>query len=395
MEAAGELGSFPFGQPNRVRPMRRPTGDPAALIVGVYPSAFHIAWSPPDDVDPRPPDVRQRPMISSLAVDVEPAVFWDGTDPSPADELERWKLTVGFDPATHGVVRVGNNGPSGSGLLNEILAPLGIDPANAAYTDAVPWFFVKGGPGSQGNAITERFNPIARRLGLVEGQLPKRPTARALVNIAASSPRRDRLRQEVLDAGAPLVVTLGQEALDVLRGVAHHLTGAPSRLDPHGYGSNADLIIGGRTFTLLPLAHPGFLRQTTHMKWRDALTRWKVRVVTDRVGRRRPTPDKALDQCSAAREELIEELNKVGVSGHRRIQVSGLVSTSGAHPDFHDGHQVLRVGDSYIDVTYMQVDSTSPQPWRIYDSLEELHLTWTIATDWETGVPEGVTADSA
>ena len=94
MEAAGELGSFPFGQPNRVRTMRRPEGDPAALIVGVYPSAFHIAWSPPDEFDPRPPDLRQRPMISSLAVDVEPTVFWDGTNPSPADELERWKLNV-------------------------------------------------------------------------------------------------------------------------------------------------------------------------------------------------------------------------------------------------------------------------------------------------------------
>ena len=40
------------------------------------------------------------------------------------------------------------------------------------------------------------------------------------------------------------------------------------------------------------------------------------------------------------------------------------------------------------------VDATSPQPWRIYDSLEELHFTWTIATDWETGEPEALSSNS-
>ena len=334
-------------------------------------------------------------MISSLAVDVEPTVFWDGTNPTPAEELERWKVAVGFDPTTHGTVRVGNNGPSGSGLVNEILAPLGIDPSNAAFTDAVPWFFVKSGPGSQGDAIREQFNPIARRLELVEGELPARPTTRALVELAASTRRRDGLRQEVLDADTRLVITLGQEALSALRSVADSVSGAPSRLTTHGYGTKAELVVAGRTCALLPLAHPGFLRQTTNREWRDALERWKIDVVVARVGRRRPTPEGSLNQCSAAREELIEELTKIGVREYRRIEVSGLRTSSSADPDLHEGHQLLQVGNRFADVTYMQIDTTSLQPWRIYGSLDELHLTWTSARDWTTGAPEVSRSDNA
>ena len=47
MDRQGDLGTFPFGRANRIRPMRKPRTQPDALIVGVYPSAFHIAWSAP------------------------------------------------------------------------------------------------------------------------------------------------------------------------------------------------------------------------------------------------------------------------------------------------------------------------------------------------------------
>lgn len=144
-------GTFPFGRPNTSRPMRRPmSGRARALVVGVYPSAFHIAWSPPARHDPRPAEDRARPLVSSLAVDVEPVVFWDGTAPTAADELTRWKEAVSFDDDHHGAASVGHNGPSGIGVVKEMLTPLGIDAAEAAFTDVVPWFFVKQGKGSQG-----------------------------------------------------------------------------------------------------------------------------------------------------------------------------------------------------------------------------------------------------
>lgn len=102
MDGESHHGVFPFGQPNRERPMRLPSGPVEALVVGVYPSAFHVSWSPPPKYDPRPDDSRRRPFISSLAVDVEPTVFWTGENPSPDDELVRWKQSVEFDPARHG-----------------------------------------------------------------------------------------------------------------------------------------------------------------------------------------------------------------------------------------------------------------------------------------------------
>lgn len=81
--------------------MRLPERRPEALLVGVYPSAFHVAYAPPGHSG--------RPLIGSLAVDVEPVVFWDGAAPTPAAEFERWLLDVGFDPEHHGAVRPGHN----------------------------------------------------------------------------------------------------------------------------------------------------------------------------------------------------------------------------------------------------------------------------------------------
>ena len=268
-------GLFPFGQPNTPRPMRLPVAhDPKALIVGVYPSAFHISWSPPDRFDTRDDAKKRHPLIGALAVDVEPVVFWDGVEPSPVAELQRWKAALGFDESVHGVATLGNNGPSGASLVKHILDPLGIDPASAAFTDVVPWFFVKKGANSQGEAMSTRFAPKAELIGVHEGSLPKRPTTRQLVEIAASDERRDSLRQEILDARAPLIITLGQEALDSVRAVADEITGVQARLQPGGYGRAGHVVIAGTRTTFMPLVHPGFRRQITDAQWRDALDSW-------------------------------------------------------------------------------------------------------------------------
>ena len=114
-------GRFPFGRPNSERPPRPAHGDAELLVIGVYPSAFHVAWSPPPAADPRDGSKRSRPFVGSLAVDVEPVVFWDGLNPSPADLLVQWKAMVKFDPERHGTVRLGTNGPSGAGLVEHYL----------------------------------------------------------------------------------------------------------------------------------------------------------------------------------------------------------------------------------------------------------------------------------
>jgi hypothetical protein len=283
MVQAGEVygsdfGQFPFGQLNRVRPMRRPSGEAHALVVGVYPSAFHIAWSPPSHLDPRLVTQRARPYIGSLAVDVEPIVFWNGQSPSPAELLEQWKVGVGFTDE-HGIATVGNNGPSGAGLVVNVLEPLGLDADDVAFTDAVPWFFVKDGAGSQGEAIRERFGPIAASIGAAQGSIPKRPTTRQLVELANGPLRRDALRAELVEAAEPLVITLGQEALDAIRAVADRCDGVQVRLAPSDdYGSRGHLVVGGHRMRLLPLVHPGFQRQTARQDWKEQLKRWDTSV---------------------------------------------------------------------------------------------------------------------
>ena len=272
----GQFGQFPFGRPNAVRPMRMPSTTVSALVVGVYPSAFHIAWSPPPHLDPRPVGDRRRPFIGSLAVDVETVVFWDGRTPSPTDLLAEWKAAVGFTEA-HGTATIGNNGPSGAGLVDNVLTPLGLSDDEVAFTDAVPWFFVKDGRGSQGAAIRERFEPIATAMASPLSTLPKRPSERQLVELVRGGPRRDTLRAEFVSAGAPLVITLGQEALDAVRAAADHYTGTQQRLAPtDDYGTCGGLVIDGHTMELLPLVHPGFQRQTTRPDWKHQLARWSA-----------------------------------------------------------------------------------------------------------------------
>ncbi|MEZ5296528.1 MAG: hypothetical protein R2697_09755 [Ilumatobacteraceae bacterium] len=263
------FGTFPFGRPNTERDPRMPDGRSAALVVGVYPSAFHVAWSPPGHAG-------RRALISSLAVDVEPTVFWDGKSPSPVELLNDWKMAVGFDADRHGTVRPGHNGPSGVGLEERILAPLGLTPSNVAFTDAVPWFFVKHGAGSQGAAIAERFAPWAERNRIDPGSLPKRPSIRDLPKLAGAEPRRTTLRHEIVSIGAPLVITLGQEALDAIRLIADDVAGAQPTLAPDGYGRIGALEIDGQRFDLLPVAHPGFLRQTKRPDWLAAFESWEA-----------------------------------------------------------------------------------------------------------------------
>jgi hypothetical protein len=207
-------------------------------------------------------------------------VFWDGDDPSPRDLLDRWREAVGFDDERHGTVRPGHNGPSGAGLAERILTPLGLSTADVAYTDAVPWFFVKHGCGSQGDAIRSRFAPVARQIGVHPGSLPERPTVKALPAIAAGPARRNTFRREILDIDAPVIISLGQEAIDALAAVADSCSGITSRLSPDSYGQPAEIVIEGVRRTVLPLAHPGFIRQTKDAAWVDAIAAWQRQPIT-------------------------------------------------------------------------------------------------------------------
>lgn len=78
-----------------------------------------------------------------------------------------------------------------------------------------------------------------------------------------------------MSIGAPLVITLGQEALAAIRCVADEVIGVQHMLAPDGYGRIGELGIDGRRFALLPVAHPGFLRQTKRPQWLAAFGHWE------------------------------------------------------------------------------------------------------------------------
>lgn len=206
-----DWGRFPFGQPNTVRPARMASRSEAA-IVGVYPSAWHVAWTAPPGLAGQ----GVKGSVAALAVDVEPTVFWDGSADDFAQRLEGWKHAVGFVEGRHGAISSrapSTNGSSGKKVVERYLAPLGIAAERATYTDVFPVFQVKTSNGSkreQGDAIRDEYDRIAAQLGVQPSSLPARIPKSKLPAVAAST-FGERLVADLSASEAPLVITLGDE----------------------------------------------------------------------------------------------------------------------------------------------------------------------------------------
>src|SRR5687768_878716 len=70
--------TFPFGAPVHRLAVRPPSSQVSAVVIGAYPSAFHVSWRTPSG-----------DRVAALPVDNEPVPFWDG---SGAEELfEEWR----------------------------------------------------------------------------------------------------------------------------------------------------------------------------------------------------------------------------------------------------------------------------------------------------------------
>ncbi|PPK70846.1 hypothetical protein V5P93_002708 [Actinokineospora auranticolor] len=250
---APAVGVYPFGLPVLRRTPRLPDADrAAALVLGVYPSALHVRWRRPG----------HRP-IASLAVDDEPTMFWTGDQTT---RIDQWRRRVDWRDAWGTVGPAGPGGGSGRLVMTDVLEPLGLDPCATYFTDCVPTYFVKTGP-RQTRAMNE-YDRFALTTGLPLARLPRRPAKPDLVRVALRTEGRELLRQ-IREADAPVVITLGKEAADILAG----LTGTdrvPFRVTGD-YGSTRVVPLGGRELRWIPLIHPG----TRHdVAWRNCHTRW-------------------------------------------------------------------------------------------------------------------------
>ena len=252
--------TFPFGLRSTPRPPRRPSGDVEVFVLGVYPSALHVRWTLPTW---SPAATR---VVGALAVADEPTVFWDGAD--AIARVEEWKASVGFRegdaPGDWGTATAAGNGTSGRSVRDRVLNPLGADVAATWFTDAVDRYFVKRGGATrqQGDVIDAVYQPFAAAAGLPSASIPQRPTPAQLVEIAATE-HRDRLRIELEEASARVVVTLGEEGRQVLLAIADFVSGPPLKpldsrtIAAERYGDPGQVKVGTWAATWHAVVHPG------------------------------------------------------------------------------------------------------------------------------------------
>jgi hypothetical protein len=294
-----QWGHFPFGRPNTVRPMRRPAdaGRAEALVIGVYPSAWHVHWTAPKYCR----HLCHHGHISALAVDVEPEVFWDGNANDFSDRVSRWKSAVGFvegdEHGCHGHIAPdppAANGSSGAKVIQHYLEPLGVPVERSGLTDIFPVFMVKNSPlaranakrpREQGAAIRDEYDPIAGMMGKHESTLPDRKTRTKLPRCAVAD-FGDKLVYEFVETKPKLVISLGEEVWEALRiwpriTFSHPATTFGDLKGPR-YGARGEIIVGGHTSEWLPLVHPGLLRLKPDREltpdancWEDHHLRWE------------------------------------------------------------------------------------------------------------------------
>jgi hypothetical protein len=236
-----------------------------AVVVGVYPSAWHVSWRAPEKLVAE----GRRGAVAALAVDVEPTVFWDGNADDFGERLARWKRDVGFLDGKHGVispVSPSTNGSSGEKVVRRYLTPLGISAARATFTDVYPVFLVKTSSGKrreQGDAIRDEYDSIAPRMGLPVCSLPARIPSARLPALAAAA-FGERLVADLSAAGAPLIITLGEEVWETLVAIPALRARPPlekfTDLYGEAYGAMGSLTVNGREVAWLPLVHPGLLK---------------------------------------------------------------------------------------------------------------------------------------
>lgn len=259
-------GLFPFGRPNAIRELREAASGPAqVLFVGAYPSAFHVRWTAPKRLGGG--------VTGGLPVDVEPTVFWAGDADGGAARLTKWKALTDFQDGDglsgHGKLSLRDGGPMGKVLHGRYLDCLALTADDCAFTDVHPVYLVhrngKTGKGrGGGDAIDQEYNPLAAHFGMPPSHIPTRPQSVPDFVELAVGRFSSRIVADLERANAPVVVTLGDEAMQVLLTINQLKPDAPKKTLPELksaglYGASCQLTINGKRVRWIPLAHPNIL----------------------------------------------------------------------------------------------------------------------------------------
>lgn len=247
---------FPFGQPVRALRQQDCTHK-HVFVLGVYASAVHARWL----------DQNGKTLVNALAVASEPCIFWTG-DPAETEViLNRIALPSGLGRLVPANSKL--NGPSGRALDEAFLAPLGLDRSQVWLCDLVPHSCMNVG---QKRAIERQYMQYVER-GIVESaSVPELP------HPLVGDTRRAEILEEIQKCDPRVIVLLGDEPIRWFlkcfdprwRKLSDFGTDAAS------YGRLHLVQIDGRSYCVLPLAHP---RQANRLgphssKWYTLHQQW-------------------------------------------------------------------------------------------------------------------------
>lgn len=247
---------YPFGE--ELHPVVQQDRTPKKIFVlGVYASAVHALWKKECKI-----------ICQALAVASEPRVFWDGNIEEAKEIISRIKIPKELgklEPASNHL-----NGPSAKVLDEHILAPLGYSREDTWLCDLLPETRLNA---SQINAIEKNYDPVREHYNLNRVTIPKRRT------IFCNQKRCEEIVAELEESQAELLVLLGDIPIkQFLNKVASvNYTSLQEYTNLHGYGKRSQVVINGKSITILPLAHPRQIGALgTHcVKWNQAHSIWE------------------------------------------------------------------------------------------------------------------------
>lgn len=246
-----EQYQFPFGEYVQSLKQEDRTSK-KVFVLGVYASAVHARW------------IRDNKVVAgAIAVASEPRIFWDGNEKEAAEIISRIRI-----PAELGCLKPASshlNGPSAKVLDNDILAPLRYSRKDAWLCDCLPQTRLNPG---QVKLLDRVYNPLREQFRLNEVTIPCRPTE------FCSRERSDEITKELMESQADTLVLLGDIPLkQYLKRVADvSFSTLREYTSKYGYGVATEVVIAGKPFKLIPLAHP---RQIGGLGFHS--TEWEVR----------------------------------------------------------------------------------------------------------------------